>query len=129
MIKISLLAALLAFSAPAAPEQLTLQINPTIAYDKYLGRPAEITYTIRISSPKDKIICSGWLYPIYNLRQDEWPYRRSCKEAEFKLSIEKWGGKYPLPYVGNYIAFAELIDSNSHLTASAKFQILAGVDR
>ena len=61
-----------------------------------------------ITLPKTGWVCTGWRYPVSQWFTDQWPYRKSCRQADSLRFEETWGGpKYPFPYVGEYVAFVE----------------------
>ena len=81
---------------------LSLAVTPLAGF----GRWAEFQLEARLSSPA--WVCTGWRYRVAQWRQDEWPQRRSCRQAG-PVIREYWGGgKYPLPFVGEYEAFIEI---------------------
>jgi hypothetical protein len=71
------------------------------------------------------VLCTGWVYPIVQLTEDEWPTRRSCRTAEFNTIEEEWGGKrFPFPYYGTYIAFADSYHDGVRHRIETRFRVL-----
>ena len=103
-------------------QSLSLQITPAHAFSGNGYNKATFHYTIR-GVERGDWICTGWEYPIYGLQRDTWPLRRSCREVNFRIIEEDWGGwRFPLPYPGEYIGFVEA----NGLRIERKFLILAG---
>ena len=97
--------------------KLQLAINPLNTFDPW----QEFTYDIHVEKAGAEI-CTGWIYPIYNLPANEWPLRRSCHTADTTHLFERWGGShYPLPYNGDYLGFVEYRD----VTIQQRFSVLA----
>lgn len=116
-----LLCSLLSLSL--APVPLDLQVSLPGVYSPW----PEVLYTIRITEPKGKVLCHGWFYPVLQWYIDEWPQRASCRFLTTEHIIqERWGGPYwPLPYAGEYRAFADLFDplTRSHILVWKTFTI------
>lgn len=121
-------------SPESQSQSLFLQITPSHAYDWDGQQAAKFTYFIR-GITAYPIICTGWVYPILQYYRDEWPMRRSCRASDFSTITETWGGRIPLPYTGDYIAFVELyqdfesIPSRPAIVMQRTFRVLEGNPR
>jgi hypothetical protein len=65
--------------------------------------------------PEAEVICFGWVYPVVNLENEMWPYRRSCEQVDGRRTV--WQ-EYSLPFPGEYQGFLEVY------RAEEKVQIL-----
>ena len=122
MFLLSLLLTLLA-SPP-----LALDVTPRWVHDNFLGKRAEVKYTIQIEK-LGGTLCTGWMYPIVGMSPYDYPQRKSCRANEWHRVEEQWGGsKYPFPYQGRYMAFAEVADGDSIRSITVDFTLLKDED-
>lgn len=118
----------LGLSDTPASSPVSLDILPKAAYNSGRYQAAEFTYTIHLTEPG--WFCHGWMYPILQWHEDEWPRRVSCRITDWKLIQERWGGfAWPLPYPGEYTGFAQLTTHNGTFIAKNTFRVLEGVPR
>lgn len=110
MLKLILFTLLLASQTAAPSPVVDFKVSPKWFYSYNGGKVGEVNYLIRLDKP-GRVICTGWVYPVVQWHQEDWPLRRSCRVSDFKSVSESWGGKkYPLPLIGEYIAFVEVYE-------------------
>ena len=114
-----------------AANTLELAVSPRLAQSwNYSTGYAEFVYTVRLNEPG--WLCTGWTYPVEQWPADQDPTRASCRWEDRQLLQESWGGRrMPLPYVGEYIAFARLYASEKasspSITVIQSFTVLEGI--
>lgn len=115
---------------------IELTVSPHVAYRwNYASGHAEFVYTVRLDFVRDNEpgwLCTGWTYPVEQWHDDQYPTRASCRWEDRQLLQESWGGRrMPLPYVGEYIAFARLYASEEarspSITVTQLFTVLEGI--
>lgn len=121
-------ASLFAFLLSLATVTASFQVTPKVFYHYDGVKFGEVHYTTTLDQP-GRLICTGWIYPIYNIDKEDWPLRRSCRIVDRRIIQEAWGGKrYPLPFIGKYLAFLEVYDQKGLvLVHSSEFTQLEGI--
>lgn len=113
---------------PASDARVSLEVSPLSQFQGgYFAAPATVYYTIRlVSTPA--WVCTGWYYPVVELTMDEWPIRRSCRVISRPVTVEAWGWRPLLPYIGEYYGFVEFYASpqakRPEITVTRLFRVL-----
>lgn len=109
---------------PANPNQsFSLDASPAAIFqDEYQQQELHVVVHVPVTG---HTICTGWVYPVAQLHEDEWPQRRSCRTAEFPTVEEWWGGKrFPFPYSGEYKAFVESFHDGTRQYIEHGFRVI-----